>query len=303
MLGKWLGGFVGLLVGMLLMPWPWLLVPAILGFALGCAWDNHMQPSEIPSEMPKTNRELLNGPPRPMSSKPASSKGIAPKESMGASARRNQKTLLLPAVQQIHAPSEEELRESRMARLLCPILAQIAMADGPINLQEIRHIRLYFEEELGFSDWGLSAVRAELKAWLKQTADINTLLAKARPGLPPAMRVGFVSTLYELALADGELQRAERDLLQRVVRYLNLSDEQLQSITSAFFGDGSEHYAVLALGPHASDEEIKTAYRRLASAYHPDSNAGMSPRQIQKATETFHRIKEAYESLKKIRGF
>jgi DnaJ-class molecular chaperone len=87
------------------------------------------------------------------------------------------------------------------------------------------------------------------------------------------------------------------------VRYLNLSDEQLQSITSMFFGDGSEHYAILKLSSHASDEEIKTAYRKLASAYHPDSNVKMSPAQIQKATETFHQIKEAYEALKKIRGF
>jgi len=190
-----------------------------------------------------------------------------------------------------------------MARLLCPIFAQVALVDAPINQQEIRYIRLYFENDLKFSEWGLSAVRAELKAWVKKTAEINELLSKARPDIPPAMRLNFVSALYELALTDGELQRSEKELLQRVARYLNLSDEQLQSITSAFFGDGKEHYAILNLEPNASDEEIKTAYRKLAVTYHPDSNVGMSPKQIQKLTETFHQIKEAYEALKKIRGF
>jgi len=300
MFGKWLGVLVGFLVGMLLLPWPWFLLSAILGFFLGLAWDNSLQPPEISSEVPKTSRELLNEQLRAAPNYSLPHEKALP---TGTATRKNQKALPLPSVQQTNVPCEEELKESRMARLLCPIFAQIAMADGAINQDEIRHIRLYFENDLGFSEWGLSAVRAELKAWLKQTADMDALLAKARPEIPPAMRVSFVSTLYALALTDGELQRAERDLLQRVVRYLNLSDEQLQSITSAFFGDGSEHYAKLGLNANASDEEIKTAYRRLAAAHHPDSNVGMSAEQIQKLTETFHRIKDAYESLKKIRGF
>ena len=282
---------------MLLMPWPWLLVPVVLGFALGFAWDGLSQPPEILSEVPKTTQELLEE--FKLNSMPSGPLPQAKGLLTGAVTDKSLKALPSAA----NLPSEEELRESRIARLLCPVFAQIAMADGPINKEEIRRIRLYFEDTLSFSEWGLSAVRSELKAWLKKTADMDELLPKARPEIPPAMRLGFVSALYELALTDGELQRAEKDLLQRVTRFLNLSDEQLQSITSVFFGDGSEHCAVLGLGVNASDEEIKTAYRKLAVEYHPDSNTGMSPQQIQKATETFHRIKEAYESLKKIRGF
>jgi len=294
MFGKWLGVLVGISVGMVLLPWPWFVVTSIVGFFLGRLWDSSLQPPEIPSDIPKTARELLGEQLHAPS---------YPSHPVAAFAHKNRKALPAPAQPLPEAPCEEELRESRLARVLCPIFAQIAMADGPINQEEIRHIRLYFEEEMAFSEWGLSAVRAELKAWLRQTADMDELLAKARPELLPAVRVEFVSSLYGLALTDGQLQRAERDLLQRVVRYLNLSDEQLHSITSAFFGDGSEHYAKLGLEPSASDEEIKTAYRRLAAAHHPDSNVGMSPEQIQQLTETFHRIKEAYESLKKIRGF
>ncbi|MCL2625412.1 MAG: TerB family tellurite resistance protein [Cystobacterineae bacterium] len=308
MLGRGLGILVGLMVGMLLMPWPWLLVPIFLGFSLGYAWDSLQRHPGIFSETPKTRREIGEEPlqnPTPMDEPPPMEaptrknfRALSSAE-MEAPTRKNTKALTLPT----QTPSEEKLKESRLARLLCPIFTQIAMADAPINQEEIHHIRLYFERDLGFSEWGLSAVRAELKAWLKKTADMNELLSKARPDIPPALRPTFVSALYELALADGELQRTERDLLQRVVRYLNLSDEQLQSITSAFFGDGSEHYALLGLEPQASDEEIKTAYRKLAAAHHPDSHVGMSPQQIEKTTQAFHQIKEAYEALKKIRGF
>ena len=32
------------------------------------------------------------------------------------------------------------------------------------------------------------------------------------------------------------------------------------------------YYEVLDVGPHASQEDIKRAYRKLAKAYHPDVN-------------------------------
>ena len=51
-------------------------------------------------------------------------------------------------------------------------------------------------------------------------------------------------------------------------------------------------YAVLGLGPGASDADIKRAYRRLARRYHPGINPG-----DRAAEALFHRITEAYETL------
>ena len=52
-------------------------------------------------------------------------------------------------------------------------------------------------------------------------------------------------------------------------------------------------YQVLGISPGASDEEIKTAYRRLAKKYHPDRNPG-DPVAAQKMQE----INAAYEQIK-----
>jgi hypothetical protein len=52
-------------------------------------------------------------------------------------------------------------------------------------------------------------------------------------------------------------------------------------------------YLALELGPDASLEEIKAAYRRLAHLYHPDHNPGFT----RQAAQRFADIQAAYETL------
>jgi tetratricopeptide (TPR) repeat protein len=53
----------------------------------------------------------------------------------------------------------------------------------------------------------------------------------------------------------------------------------------------ADHYAILNLTPHASVDDIKRAFRRLALKYHPDKN------QDDGAVDNFRRVKLAHEVL------
>ena len=61
--------------------------------------------------------------------------------------------------------------------------------------------------------------------------------------------------------------------------------------------DLSDYYSLLGLQLGASPEEIKQAYRDLASVWHPDRFPN-NPRLQQKALEKMKEINQAYEVLK-----
>ena len=54
-----------------------------------------------------------------------------------------------------------------------------------------------------------------------------------------------------------------------------------------------DYYQILNVSRDASAEDIKKAFRRLASQYHPDRN----PKNVREAGEKFKEINEAYEVL------
>lgn len=57
-------------------------------------------------------------------------------------------------------------------------------------------------------------------------------------------------------------------------------------------------YEILEVKPDASEEEIRTAYRRLANQYHPDKVAHLGKELQELADSRFKEIQEAYQWLK-----
>ncbi|MBL7942276.1 MAG: DnaJ domain-containing protein, partial [Flavobacteriales bacterium] len=59
----------------------------------------------------------------------------------------------------------------------------------------------------------------------------------------------------------------------------------------------------LEIEESATDEEIKTAYRKMAMKYHPDKVRNLGEQHEKAAQEKFVKVQEAYEQIKKDRGF
>ncbi|MFP2929117.1 TerB family tellurite resistance protein [Pyxidicoccus sp. 3LG] len=200
------------------------------------------------------------------------------------------------AVEEEPAPYEELVSD------ICAVFIEVARADGDVRREEVREVRRYFEKALGYGPESLYTVRSHLKAFLARPPALGPALDTCQAQMPSDERCRLLESLYALALADGNLQRSEREVLGRVARGLDIPAEEEEEIISDHLGDGTEHYEALGLTPEASDAEVKSAFRRLAAEHHPDKAAHLGRQAAEQASRRFQEVRDAYEEIRRLRG-
>jgi DnaJ like chaperone protein len=187
-------------------------------------------------------------------------------------------------------------RERDLATHVGTLFIEVARIDGPVVQAEVRAAREYFQRTLRFGETASEALRLSLKAALAAPRQpIEPLALHVKALVPTNDRVPLVKALYALIDADGDVKRSELDALRQVVLILEVAEVEVARITAVLFGDGEQHYRTLGIAPAASDDEVKTAFRRMAAEHHPDRAPASSG-------ERFRQVTEAYEAIRKLRG-
>jgi DnaJ like chaperone protein len=106
--------------------------------------------------------------------------------------------------------------------------------------------------------------------------------------------------LWRVANALG-VSRAELAQLEAIVRGFERSGAAASTPGQSL----DEAYKVLGVAPHASNDEIKMAYRRLMNQHHPDKLVarGLPQSMVGVAEQKTHEVRTAYERIKTQRGF
>ncbi|MFO7914644.1 MAG: TerB family tellurite resistance protein [Candidatus Krumholzibacteriales bacterium] len=115
----------------------------------------------------------------------------------------------------------------------------------------------------------------------------------------------FMDVLFQVAAADGRLHPAEERALQSVKAVFNISDSEFESLKARYFDEADKYYRVLGCAPDSSDAEIRKSYRKLVKDFHPDTivSKGLPEEFTEFASRRFKEIQEAYEQIRKQRGF
>ena len=135
------------------------------------------------------------------------------------------------------------------------------------------------------------------------------------------LRIMFVELLLEAALADGVLTPAEKAILTQSCTVLHIPANVFSAMLRARqAGGGSAHghrqqvpnqgqsmpqsYATLGIKADASTQEIKRAYRKLVSQYHPDKlvSQGLPDEMMEMSKKRVREINAAYDIIKSSRG-
>ncbi|WP_002639782.1 TerB family tellurite resistance protein [Myxococcus hansupus] len=199
-------------------------------------------------------------------------------------------------------PARREEPYEQLASDLCAVFVEVAHADGEVRRDEVKVVRRYFQKTLGYGPEALEVVRGHLKTFLARPPDLDAAVSACEAQLPASERHRLLDTLYELALADGGMQRSEREVLRRVAEGLGISEADEHAIISSHLGASDEHYAALGLTPDATDVEVKRAFRQLAAEFHPDKAAHLGRQAAEQAARRFQEVRDAYEEIRRLRG-
>jgi len=186
--------------------------------------------------------------------------------------------------------------------MLMALSAAVMKADGKVLKAELDYVKQFFSQQFGnqFNSRHLQV--------LKQFIDSNNIPLQEicndiRNRMPDEVRVQLVHYLFGIAKADGNVAESEMTSIQNIAQLLGVSEQQFISLKNMFYRDVNSDYKILGLESSASNDEIKKAYRKMAIAHHPDKVASMGEEYQKGAQEKFMKIQEAYENIKKTRGF
>ena len=158
--------------------------------------------------------------------------------------------------------------------------AAVMKADGKIMKSELDYVKKFMK--MNFGSEQAEQLLLILRKVLKENIDYRQVASQVRFNMDHPKRMLLLQYLY--------------------AKYLGISDKDRLSIEQAFH-TVSDPYKVLELDRSCTDTEVKKAYRKLAIKFHPDKIGDLGEGPKKKAEERFLQIQEAYEKIKKTRGF
>jgi len=163
---------------------------------------------------------------------------------------------------------------------------------------EVRALKAFFREHFPYAeeDQRLLADIIDETYLHRERLEIEALCRHFRGVSTSSGRRLLVRLLFKIA-------PDEEELIARIAGSLGLAPEDYRSLASEFFTRVDRSYSILGLGREASAEEIRSAYRRLAAECHPDLVSNLGQEFVRVAEEKFKLIQEAYEEIRRQRGF
>lgn len=201
---------------------------------------------------------------------------------------------------QISVTTGQTGRNSFMVSLLV-LFAEVMKADGKVLKAELDYVKAFLIKSFG-QEAATEALML-LRDILKQNVPLKDVCFQIRDNMDYPSRLQVLHFLFGIANADGEISKSEVEVITRIAEYLGISTKDFDSVRSMFIDNTEAYYKVLEIEPSATIDEIKKAYRSMAIKHHPDKVGHLGDDIRTAAEEKFKKVNQAYEKIKKERGF
>lgn len=214
-------------------------------------------------------------------------------------------------------PLSSATRQTVFLQTVFILMGKLAKADGHISKDEIAYVE-QFMQKLGMSAEHRQQAIALFKQGATPDYDIQPNISQflAVCGHTHSLRQMLLVYLIVMALSDGRIDSAEEHLLIEIARQLGYNQAAFQSmldmvLNQSHFAGGQatsataleDAYKALGVPKESTDAEVKKAYRKLISQYHPDKliGQGLPEDMIAVATEQAKEVQLAYDLIMKSR--
>jgi DnaJ like chaperone protein len=215
-------------------------------------------------------------------------------------------------------PLQNAQRQAVFLETVFIAMGKLAKADGRVSQDEIDHVE-QFMQKLGMTTEHRQQAIALFKRGADAAFDIAPTMTRFMSvcGHTKHLKQVLLVYLIVMALADGHFHPAEEALLADIASHLGYDQAAFRQmlemvLNQSHFAAGQAHsasalddaYKALGVTKDSSDAEIKRAYRKLMSQYHPDKlmGQGVPEDMIAMATEQAKEIQLAHDLIKKHRN-
>ena len=197
-------------------------------------------------------------------------------------------------------PGTTQTRPGDFAASLIVLAAAVMKADGKVLKGELDYVKEFFNRQFG-SKLAIENMLV-LKELLKQEINVREVSQQIRTYMDHPSRLQLVHFLFGISSADGHVHTQEVEMIRKISDYLGIRTTDFESIKAMFYKDVTSAYRILETTPDANEEELKKAYRKMATKYHPDKVSHLGDEFQKAANEKFQQVNAAWEQIKKERG-
>ncbi|MCX7564826.1 molecular chaperone DjiA [Sulfitobacter sp. F26169L] len=176
--------------------------------------------------------------------------------------------------------------------------AKMAKADGQVTRDEVTAFREVFrigDDDAKGAARVFNLARTDVAGFDDYARRIKGMFSEDAPILCDLME-----GLFHIAMADGIYHPNENAFLEEVAKIFELPEGQFETLRARFVPNSSPlPHTVLGIGPRATKEEARAAWRKLVRDNHPDAliARGLPEEAVKMAEKRMIDINRAWETI------
>ena len=194
-------------------------------------------------------------------------------------------------------------KETSFELSLLILSAIVVKADGKIQKSELDCVRRFFLQSFGkLKSDKYFQIFNDVKH--KDFPSVRSVCLEINKHVKHKTRLQIIHFLFSIAHSDGHVDIKEINIIKKISKYFWISEYDFSSIEAMFSKEKNidNAYDILGVSKTASDDQIKTVYRKMVKKYHPDKLTGVSEDVVKMAKEKFQSVKDAYDKIRQQRG-